>query len=200
MPTAGDVKLPAMPWTGEDPATEHSCAKRPTLMRAESVDGMVDAIDVCQRNHPVTRYPFNAAARGAVTFSRYVKPFRHHANSVGTGILANQRFIRLHAATSFSDPVCGDYAFRGPASPEGKRSGNRPLWAVGHLRCRLREAPPATMDPPILAGPPPNGTLKKGRIPLRQWREPFGLGTVFAGIKDALNPNVEAEQPRPASR
>jgi len=88
MPTAGDVKLPAMPWTGEDPATEHSCAKRPTLMRAESVDGMVDAIDVCQRNHPVTRYPFNAAARGAVTLRRYVKPFRHHVNSVGTRILA----------------------------------------------------------------------------------------------------------------
>ena len=120
MPTAGDVKLPAMPWTGEDPATEHSCAKRPTLMRAESVDGMVDAINVCQRNHPVTRYPFNAAARGAVTFSRYVKPFRHHANSVSTGILANQRFIRLHAATSLSDRVRGDYAFRAPTVFRGQ--------------------------------------------------------------------------------
>lgn len=200
MPAAGDIKLPAVPRAGEDLATEHSRAQRPTLMRAESINGVVDAIDVCQRHHPVTRYPFNTATWGAVAFSSYVEPFRHHANSASTGILANLRFNRLHTATSLIDSVGGDYAFHAPASPEGKRSGNRSLLVGARWRCWLREAPPATMDPPILARLPPNGTLKKSRIPLRQRRESFSLRGALLGIKNALNPDVEAEQPRPTCR
>ena len=53
------------------------------------------------------------------------------------------------------------------------------------------------MNPPVLVGPPPDGTLQKGRIPLRKSRELRSLRAILTRIEHAFNPQVKAEQASP---
>ena len=65
MLTGRYIELPAVPGAGEHLAAETARAERPTLMRAEAIDGMEPPRDVGQRHDSVTSHAFDAHTRRA---------------------------------------------------------------------------------------------------------------------------------------
>lgn len=60
--TRGDVELKSMPGTGDDAAGKRAFAERPSLVRANAIEGVEVPIDVKERHNPLARDKLAASA------------------------------------------------------------------------------------------------------------------------------------------
>ena len=72
-----DVELPAVPGAGDDAALELSFAERASLMRADAVEGVDDAINVEKGNDSVARNAFFGGSGRKLAFRSGEMPGGH---------------------------------------------------------------------------------------------------------------------------